>query len=94
VQLPLLSPTLFFLLVVFVIRAFQTFTQLYVLSPDRRGGPLGTTRNVTLYIYLSFRENPALGPAYGATMAFLLFLLILALTLLQFRVLGRRVHYQ
>lgn len=94
VRLPLLSPTLFFLLVVFTIRAFQTFSQIYVLSPDRRGGPEGTTRNVTLYIYLAFREYSSLGPAYGSTVAFLLFAVILSLTLLQFRVLGRRVHYQ
>ncbi len=95
VKVPLLSPTLFFLLVVFIIRAFQTFSQLYVLSPDNRGGPVASTRNVTLYIYLAFRENTtSQGPAYGSTVAFLLFLLILLLTLAQFRFLGRRVHYQ
>lgn len=94
VRLPLLSPTLFFLLVVFTIRAFQTFSQIYVLSPDRRGGPEGTTRNVTLYIYLAFREYGSLGPAYGSTVAFLLFAIILTLTVIQFRALERRVHYQ
>jgi multiple sugar transport system permease protein len=95
VKLPLLSPTLFFLLVIFVIRAFQTFTQVYVLSVDNRGGPNESTRNITLYIVQSFNENAArLGAGYGSAVAMLLFLIILALTLLQFRVLGRRVHYQ
>jgi len=95
VKVPLLSPTLFFLLVVFTIRAFQTFTQIYVLSVDNRGGPNESTRNITLYIVQSFNENAArLGAGYGAAVAMLLFLLILVLTLLQFRVLGRRVHYQ
>jgi multiple sugar transport system permease protein len=94
VKLPLLSPTLFFLLVVFTVRAFQTFTQLYVLSIDNAGGPNGTTRNITLYIVQSFHDNaPRLGPGYGSAVAMLLFLVILALTLVQFRVLGRRVHY-
>ena len=94
VKLPLLSPTLFFLLIVFTIRAFQTFTQIYVLSTDNRGGPEGTTRNITLYIVQSFYDNaPRLGPGYGAAVAVLLFLVILALTLLQFRVLGKKVHY-
>lgn len=94
VKLPLLSPTLFFLLVVFTIRAFQTFTQLYVMSIDGRGGPGGTTRNITLYIFESFNVNaPRLGPGYGSAVAMVLFVIILALTLLQFRVLGRKVHY-
>lgn len=94
VKLPLLSPTLFFLLVVFTIRAFQTFTQLYVLTPDSSRVPNGSTCNVTLYIYLAFREYSRLGPAYGSTIAFILFLIIVALTLAQFRLLGRSVHYR
>jgi multiple sugar transport system permease protein len=94
IKIPLLSPTLFFLGVIFTIRAFQTFTQIYVLSVDNAGGPAGTTRNVTLYIVQSFYDNaPRLGPGYGSAVAMLLFLVILGLTLLQFRVLGRRVHY-
>ena len=94
VRLPLLSPTLFFLLVVFTIRAFQMFTQAYVLSADHAGGPAGTTRNITLYIVQSFNDNaPRLGPGYGSAVAILLFLVILTFTLMQFRVLGHRVHY-
>ena len=94
IKLPLLSPTLFFLVVIFTIRAFQTFTLVYVLSNNNRGGPDGTTETVTLYIYLAFREYASRGPAYGSAMAILLFVAILGLTLLQFRVLGRRVYYQ
>ncbi|MFN3648367.1 MAG: carbohydrate ABC transporter permease [Armatimonadota bacterium] len=95
VRLPLITPTLFMLMVILTIRAFQNFTQLYVLSPDHRGGPDGTTQNITLYIFLSAYQNQArLGLGYASAVALLLFLIILALTLLQFRVLGRRVHYQ
>ncbi len=94
VKLPLLSPTLFFLLVVLVIRAFQTFSQIYVLTTGDPGGPAGTTRNLTLYIVQSFNDNaPRLGPGYGSAVAMLLFLIILALTLFQFRAVGGRVHY-
>lgn len=94
VKLPLLSPTLFFLLIVFTIRTFQTFTQLYVMSVDNAGGPAGATRNVTLYIVQSFYDHRArLGPGYGSAVAVLLFGVVLLLTLVQFRVLGRRVHY-
>jgi sn-glycerol 3-phosphate transport system permease protein len=93
VKLPLLSPTLFFLLIVFSIRAFQTFNQIYVLTPQ--GGPGGTTRNITMYIFTSFYQNTArLGYGYGAAVAFLLFGLILVMTLLQFRLVGERVHYR
>lgn len=93
VKLPLLSPTLFFLLIVFTIRSFQTFNQIYILTPQ--GGPGGVTRNITMYIFTSFYQNTArLGYGYGAAVAFLLFGLILALTLIQFRVLGARVHYR
>ncbi len=94
VKLPLLSPTLFFLVVIFTIRAFQTFTQIYVLSPDRMGGPNGTTRNLTLYIYQCFNDQMArLGAGYGSAVALLLFGIVLSITLVQFRVIGRRVHY-
>jgi multiple sugar transport system permease protein len=93
VTLPLLSPTLFFLLIVFTIRAFQTFNQIYVLTPQ--GGPLGTTRNITMYIFTSFYQNTSrLGYGYGAAVAFILFGLILLLTVLQFKLLGDRVHYR
>jgi multiple sugar transport system permease protein len=93
VTLPLLSPTLFFLLIVFTIRAFQTFNQIYVLTPQ--GGPLGTTRNITMYIFSSFYQNTQrLGYGYGAAIAFILFGIILLLTVAQFRLVGERVHYR
>jgi sn-glycerol 3-phosphate transport system permease protein len=83
------------LTVLFTIRAFQTFTQVYILSADNRGGPNGTTRNLTLYIVQSFYDNAIrLGPGYGSAVAMLLFSVVLLLTLVQFRVLGTHVHYR
>jgi len=92
VTIPLMSPTLFFVSVVSTIGAFQSFNSIYVMTDPAHGGPLGTTRNATMYIFLNFFEFTKLG--YASAAAFLLFLIILGLTLFQMRVLGPRVHYQ
>lgn len=92
VTLPLLSPTLFFLTIVLTIGAFQSFNSIYVMTDPIHGGPLGTTRNATMYIYQNFFEFARLG--YASAVALLLLLIVLALTIVQLRVLGRRVHYQ
>jgi ABC-type sugar transport system permease subunit len=91
VTLPLLSPTVFFLLIVNGIKAFQSFNSFYALTGNGRG-PLNTTQNLTVYIYSNFYEYNRLG--YGAAVATLLAVAIVALTLLQWRYLGRRVHYE
>lgn len=89
ITLPLLSPTVFFLGVVGVIRAFQAFNSFFALTGGGRG-PLDTTRNMTVFIYTTFYEDGRWG--YGAAVAVLFSLVIMALTLLQWRYLGRRVH--
>lgn len=91
ITLPLLSPTTFFLIVIGTIRAFQSFNQVYVMSVDRRGGPLGTTELLTVFIYNTFYGSTRLG--YASAAAFILFAIILLLTLIQLRYLGRRVEY-
>lgn len=88
---PLLSPTLFFLLVVFTIRAFQAFSQIYVLTP--KTGSMGTTSTVTYYIFEEGFGMAGRGIGYASAVAFLLFAIILMLTFLQFRLVGRHVHY-
>ena len=92
VTLPLLSPTLFFMVIVLTIGAFQSFNSIYVMTDPSHGGPLGTTRNLTMYVFQNFFEFTRLG--YASAVALLLFLLVLGLTLIQMRVLGPRVHYQ
>ena len=74
------------------IGAFQSFNSIYVMTDPNHGGPLGTTRNATMYIFQNFFEFTRLG--YASAVALLLFLLILGLTLFQMKVLGPRVHYQ
>ena len=89
VTLPLLSPSLFFLTVVNIIQVFQAFTQIHVLT---RGGPVDATTALVYSIYLDAFVNFQFG--YASAQALVLFAIILALTLFQFTVLERRVHYQ
>jgi len=91
VTLPLLSPTIFFLAIVSVIKAFQAFNSFYALAGDRPGLVYGT-QNMTMYIYTSFYESQRLG--YGSAVATLLCIAIVGLTLVQWRFAGRRVHYE
>lgn len=91
VTLPLLSPTVFFLAIVSVIKAFQAFNSIYALTGNGHG-PVDSTQNVTVYIYAHFYEYQRWG--YGAAVATLLCIAIVTLTLLQWRFVGRRVHYE
>jgi ABC-type sugar transport system permease subunit len=91
VILPLLSPTLLFLIVVSTIRSFQAFNSFYALTQGA-GRTLGTTENLILHIYSNFYEYGFWG--YGAAVATLLSLAIVLLTVLQWRFIGRRVHYR
>ena len=89
IVLPLLSPTLFFALIVSVIGAFQTFGQIHVLT---KGGPMNSTNVVVYSIYQDAFINFRFGT--GSAQALILFVIILALTLIQFKVLEKKVHYQ
>lgn len=86
--LPLLSPSSFFVLVLSLINGFQVFDQVYVMTG---GGPGGATEVVVQQVYdLTFRYGRA-GDA--AALSWLLFLVILAVTLVQSRVERRWVHH-
>nr|WP_281376928.1 sugar ABC transporter permease [Deinobacterium chartae] len=86
---PLLSPTTFFLAVTGLIGAFQVFTQIYVLTPT--GGVLGDTTTIVMYLYnKGFRDSNF---SYASALAFILFVLVFVGTLVQNRVLSRRVTY-
>ncbi|MBI3521878.1 MAG: sugar ABC transporter permease [Chloroflexi bacterium] len=88
ITLPLLSPTTFFVFTIAMIGTLRAFESIYVMT---NGGPLDTTRTTTMLIFRTFFQQTQLG--LGSAMAFLLTLIILLFTLIQFRVLGRRVHY-
>ncbi|MFI0781141.1 carbohydrate ABC transporter permease [Streptomyces sp. NPDC021212] len=87
--LPLLSPTLLVASVVGIINALQVFEQPYVLTA---GGPGDSTRTVVMVIYETAFEQLRFGEA--SAVGVLLFVLIMAVTALQFRLSRRYVHYQ
>jgi multiple sugar transport system permease protein len=89
VTLPLLSPTLLVASVVGIINALQVFEQPYVLTA---GGPGDATRTVVMVIYERAFEQLRFGEA--SAVGVLLFVLIMAVTALQFRLSRRFVHYQ
>jgi sn-glycerol 3-phosphate transport system permease protein len=87
VTLPLISPALLFVVVVLVIFGFQTFAQIEILTG---GGPAGSTETL---VYKIFNSQQPLNQGEGAVMAIGLFAITLVVTLVQLRVLERRVHY-
>ncbi|MGI6567461.1 MAG: carbohydrate ABC transporter permease [Limnochordia bacterium] len=89
VTVPLLTPVIFFNLVVGMIQTFQVFTQAYVMTG---GGPLNATLVYVLYLYE--RAFRSLQMGYASAMAWILFAIILCFTILQFRISDRWVYYR
>jgi multiple sugar transport system permease protein len=89
VTLPMLSPTLFFNLVMGIIGSFQVFTSAYVMT---EGGPNEATLFYVLYLYQKAFEQFQMG--YASAMAWILFAIVLALTLLVLRSAKTWVYYE
>jgi multiple sugar transport system permease protein len=90
ITLPLLSPIIFFNLVLQIIGAFQAFTQAYVVS-NGTGGPSDSTMFYTLYLYQRGFVQFQMG--YAAAMAWLLLLIIAAFTAVNFYLSKHWVFY-
>lgn len=88
VTLPLLSPTLLFLVVVLVIFAFQAYAQVDILTG---GGPNGATETMVYKIFVNSQQPVLQGQ--GAVLSIGLFVVTLVVSLTQFLILERRVHY-
>ena len=80
VTLPMLTPTIFFNLVLSIIATLQTFTSAFVAT---NGGPLDSTLFYVLYLYRKAFQEFQMG--YASALAWVLFLIILALTVLVVR---------
>ncbi|KZK17057.1 carbohydrate ABC transporter permease [Meiothermus taiwanensis] len=91
ITLPLLNPVMVFSAVIGTIGFLQLFTQVVNLNFTDQGGPLGSTLTLALYIYQQAFARFDLG--YAAAITVLLFVIILAITLVQLRLLSRRVEY-
>ncbi|MDT0446712.1 MULTISPECIES: sugar ABC transporter permease [unclassified Streptomyces] len=82
ITLPLLTPIIFFNLVLQLINAFQSFTQAFVVSGGK-GGPADSTLFYTMYIYLK-GFGPSLEMGYASAMAWVLVLIIATFTAINF----------
>ncbi|BFH62278.1 carbohydrate ABC transporter permease [Paenibacillus azoreducens] len=89
ITLPLISPSLFFISVVSIISSFQSFAQIHILT---KGGPMNSTDVLVYNIYQDAFINYRFG--IGSAQALILFVLITALTIFQFKVGEKKVHYQ
>jgi len=89
VTVPLLSPVIFFNLILGIIGAFQIFTSAYVMTS---GGPNHASLYYALYLFQNAFEYFKMGKA--SAMAWVLFTILLILTLIQFRASKRWVYYE
>ncbi|AJT41658.1 carbohydrate ABC transporter permease [Psychromicrobium lacuslunae] len=89
VKLPLLRPTMFFVLVTGIISSFQAFDSIYALTP--RGGPQGSTDVIATRIYATAFQSFDLG--HAAVMALVLFVILIVVTLGQQLYFRRRITY-
>lgn len=89
VTLPMLGPVTMFIFIVVALKAFETFDTVQVLT---QGGPGHASE---MLLYTLYRESfQYLRTGYGASVAVVFLFIVVALTLIQARVMGKRVHYQ
>jgi len=89
VTIPLMGPVILFNLVMGIIGSFQVFTAGYLITD---GGPQNATLFYVLYLWRNGFEYLDMG--YAAALAWVLFLIILALTLFIFKYVGGMVYYE
>jgi len=87
ITLPLLRPTVLFVVVMSVILSFQVFALVYVMTA---GGPAGSTSVIVFYLYQQAFTYFRMG--YASAVGYVLFIIIFVLTLLQFKFFGKKVE--
>lgn len=96
ITIPMISPAIFFNLIVGVIGSFQVFTQAFVMTgaghPGSEGGPNNSTLFFVLYLYKKAFQDFKMG--YASSLAWVLFLVVLVFTLVQWRYSRRWVYYE
>jgi multiple sugar transport system permease protein len=90
VTIPMISPVILFNVIMGIIWTFQIFARPYIMTPGP-GGPARSTTFYTLYLFQTAFEDLRMG--YASAMAWILFLIILSLTLLSIRLSRDRVYY-
>ncbi len=89
ITLPIISPIIFLWTVIEVIFSMQIFTESYVMT---KGGPLNSTLFYNLYLYNRAFEDYNMG--YASALAWILLIITLLLTLIQFRMSRKMVYYE
>lgn len=89
ITIPLLSPTTFFVTIISLISSFQVFDQAYIMTD---GGPANKTMTIVYYLYRSGFSYYKMG--YASAVAWALFIIILILTIIQWKYSGRKINYQ
>ena len=89
VTLPMLTPYIFFSLIMGIIGTFQIFNQAYIMT---QGGPVNSTLFYVYYLFNTGFRYFKMG--YASALAWVLFLIILVLTLIQLKLAPRWVHYE
>jgi multiple sugar transport system permease protein len=89
VTLPLISPVVMFNLVMGIIFSFQIFTNAFLMT---QGGPANTTLFTVLYLYQVAFEQFRIG--YASAIAWVLFMVILVFTLVQWKLADHWVYYE
>jgi multiple sugar transport system permease protein len=84
-----MSPIFFFNFVIGIINSFQVFTIGFLLT---NGGPQNSTLFLVLYVYRTAFQNQNMG--YAATLSWLLFFILVILSLIVFKYFGSRVYYE
>jgi sn-glycerol 3-phosphate transport system permease protein len=89
ITIPMLSPTLFFLLIVNTVNSFQVFDIVQIMT---QGGPVNSTNMLVFYIYQNGFDFFKVG--YASAAGVILLLLVGIVTVFQFMFLSKRVHYR
>lgn len=90
ITLPMISPVILFNVITGIIGAFQYFTEAFVMTGGS-GSPADSTLMMSIYLYQSAFQYFKIG--YASAQAWMLFLIVIAFTLVLFRVSGRLVYY-
>jgi len=91
ITLPMLTPVIFFNLVMGLIQSVQAFTQIYIVS-EGTGEPGGSTLVLSMHLFLSAFKYLDMG--YASAIAWMVFVLLMAITALLFKTSRHWVHYQ
>ncbi|MEN8098767.1 MAG: sugar ABC transporter permease [Chloroflexota bacterium] len=96
ITIPLLSPSLYYVTLISTMGSLRSFDVIYQLSirasaGSGPGGPLDTTQSLIIYVFNQFWRDHFFG--FASALAIILFVVILIVTLIQQRVMGKRVFY-